>query len=168
MFEAGPPLLRCAGPAPGRNNAIRRYVPTRRSTPCASSQRIAFMPRPDPATGQPRSCADQTRFRTDPSLFVTRHGQPWSPPAFTDVGECMMVYPRIDSTDLDELRLLAIFGEVGSPGTSTKNRERWLLSNSAVFPTFRWTGRRCETSTRLRFTKYGQEPRLGSSAFLVT
>jgi hypothetical protein len=69
-----------------------------------------------------------------------------------------MVYPRIDSTDLDELRLLAIFGEVGSPGTSTKNRERWLLSNSAVFPTFRWTGRRCETSTRLRFTKYGQEP----------
>jgi hypothetical protein len=73
-------------------------------------------------------------------------------------GECMMVYPRIDSTDLDELRLLAIFGEVGSPGTSTKNRERWLLSNSAVFPTFRWTGRRCETSTRLRFTKYGQEP----------
>jgi hypothetical protein len=68
------------------------------------------------------------------------------------------VYPRIDSTDLDELRLLAIFGEVGSPGTSTKNRERWLLSNSAVLPTFRWTGRRCETSTRLRFTKYGQEP----------
>jgi len=34
------------------------------------------------------------------------------------------------------LRLLAIFGEVGSRGTSTRNLERWLLSNSTVFRVF--------------------------------
>jgi hypothetical protein len=71
-----------------------------------------------------------------------------------------VVCPRTFYTDLNKLRLLAIFGEMESTGTSTTEMERLPLSNSAVFLTLSWTGKRCKTSKQPRFTKYGQEPKL--------
>jgi hypothetical protein len=50
--------------------------------------------------------------------------------------------------------LLAIFGEVESTGTSTREMERLPLGNSTVFLTLSWTGKRCKTSKQPRFTKY--------------
>jgi hypothetical protein len=38
------------------------------------------------------------------------------------------------STDVDDLRLLAIFGEVESAGTSTGKMEKPPLRNNAGFP----------------------------------
>lgn len=67
-------------------------------------------------------------------------------------------YSVSDYVKLPTWGLLASFGEVESTGTSMRRMEGPSLSNSAVFPTFRWTGKRCETSKRPRFTKTGQEP----------
>jgi hypothetical protein len=39
------------------------------------------------------------------------------------------------------------------------------LSNSAVFPTFRWTGNRCKTSKRPRFTKTDTAGEVRSTRF---
>jgi ABC transporter substrate binding protein len=61
---------------------------------------------------------------------------------------------------LDDLRLLAIFGEVESTGTSTREMERRPLGNSAVFLTLSWTGTRGKTSKQPHFTKTGQEPKV--------
>jgi hypothetical protein len=47
--------------------------------------------------------------------------------------DLVVVYPRIMSTDLDGLRLLATFGEVESVGTSMRKVEKLPLSNVAVF-----------------------------------
>jgi hypothetical protein len=46
----------------------------------------------------------------------------------------LVVYPRIISTDLDSLRLLAIFGNVERTDTSVRDMERFPLSHDAVFP----------------------------------
>jgi hypothetical protein len=58
----------------------------------------------------------------------------------------------------DEIGLLAIFGEVESAETSTREMKRPPLSNDAVFPPLLWTGKKCKTSKSPRFTKTGQEP----------
>jgi hypothetical protein len=53
----------------------------------------------------------------------------------------------------NRLRLLATFGEIEIRGTSMRGVEGLSLSNSAVFPPSRGTGKRGETSKRSRFTK---------------
>src|SRR5688500_12423394 len=69
-----------------------------------------------------------------------------------------LVYPRTFYTDVDTSRLLATFGEVERAGTSTREMERFPLSNDAVFPPPLWTGTPRKTSTLPRVTKCGQEP----------
>jgi hypothetical protein len=71
--------------------------------------------------------------------------------------------PRIVSTDLGDLRLLATFGDVESVGTSTREIKKLPLGHGAVFIAPSWTGTRGKISKPPRFTKYGQEPILFTS-----
>jgi hypothetical protein len=67
-------------------------------------------------------------------------------------------YPQITSTDLDDLRLLSSFGEVGSMRTVMWAIEKRSPRNDAVFPPRFWAGTWCKTPKPPRFTKCGQEP----------
>jgi hypothetical protein len=64
-----------------------------------------------------------------------------------------MVYPQISSTDLNDFRLLARFGEMERMGTSTRGKEQLAPSDGAVFPTLLRTGKRGETFNPPCFTK---------------
>jgi hypothetical protein len=88
---------------------------------------------------------------------LNHHSHQWIRPLLTHLSmEC----PPIYSTDLDDLRLLGTFGEVGSMSTSMWEIEKLPHRNDAVFPPLLWTGKWCKTPKPPCFTKYGQEPSL--------
>ena len=66
-----------------------------------------------------------------------------------------LVYLRIGSTDVDVLRLLSILGEMERVGTTTREMERHLLRNDAVFPPLLAAGKWCKTAKPPCFTQSG-------------
>ncbi len=117
----------------------------------AASRHVTALPHAPPDT-QPPNTPDH---RPSMPLETSRGDHdPLPPNRSPEVMEC----PRIASTDLDVLWLLARFGDVERTGASTREIQKLPPRNGAVFLALPWRGKQCKTAKPPRFTKIGQEP----------